>query len=339
MGQDGHELSDLDVVKIGVVTGPAIRRKLLVIKQEDAPLLAAFTEERLGLIIGKLEELKAGIGTLTADEIREKFRAAGNGLWTTEDDMVAMAKSLGIDLVPPATIEPDKGITTTKRDPMPTKTTAVELLKRDDLSDDLRAALQKSVDDDATAAATAAAEVARLAKAERDAAAGGDPIEALLKRDDIDPGVLAVVKAQRDTIAGLHTGLTKAAVDLATERTVRKGRDMVAIAKRDYPNSGKDETVGALLLKLETQLDGDTFAEVTGLLKRQDKLAGSSTLLKSEGYGEGNDDEPETANGKLTKIAKSLHNDGGFESYELAYTAAMERNPKLYAQHVAETTH
>lgn len=319
--EEVHELRNIKVNKIGVVDRGAVQREFLVRKRdgdgvstpgkvakaEDTPLMEQLTAERLGMMIGKLEELKAGIGTMTADEVRENFRAIGNGLWSTEDDMVAMAKSFGIDLT--ATIEPDEGATpTTKRDPMSTGTetpSAVELLKRDDLSDEVRAVLQKSVDDATaaeaatTAAAEEAAEAARVAKA-----ANETELEKLRKSHD-------------DEVA------------------LRKKRDAVEVVRKEYGKTGNVDEVAGLLMDAEDNLSDESVKTLKSVLKRFDALAKSSPIFKETGTGNG-EAVAETAYEEICAIADELFKAGTFDTVAKARTHVMTTNTELRKRHNAE---
>jgi hypothetical protein len=106
-----RELLALDVGEVSLVDAAANKRRFLITKRlepimpasdptktefitKTGELLASLSKERLGLIAEKVTALMGGVGTMSKEEVRSAFSTIYNTMYSAENDVIALAKSM-----------------------------------------------------------------------------------------------------------------------------------------------------------------------------------------------------------------------------------------------------
>lgn len=155
-----------------------------------------------------------------------------------------------------------------------------------------------------------------------DVAGDGDPIAKALTQ--LPSHVAEVIKADRARLAELETTLQKREEEAADMAYIAKARSFSDVVP-------SPEEFGPALRRIADALPEEA-ALVEKALETANARLESAAIFKELGSGL---PAPTDAEGRIEAIAKSMVDSGAEADIEAARAAAWERNPDLYAEHLA----
>ncbi len=146
----------------------------------------------------------------------------------------------------------------------------------------------------------------------------------------------AILKEQTDKIAALEKSNEATNAVLKQEREDRLLIEWVEKAKTDlshFPGESADE-LGKMLMELDG-IDSDMATKQFEKMKKASDALKGSSVLKSVGFGGGENEEPSAEGAILKKAAEIIEKSEGM-SQEKAYAQAVDENPELYQKYLGE---